>query len=153
MTLEGLLPFILLLIMWGASQILLKKGKTTQRKQAPADKKPGFLKIMQQQLAALEEKDEDEEIPDLDEYFQPPSQPRADKHKKESLIETAQDSLQQEPATTGRETVSVSPPTKVAKPRPTILRKKPLAMMNRSKLQNAVIWAEILAPPVALRDQ
>jgi hypothetical protein len=153
MTLEGLLPFILLLIMWGASQILLKIGKTNQRKQTPADKKPGFLKIMQQQLAALEEKDEDEEIPNLDEYFQPPSQLRADKHEKESLIETAQDSLQQEPAITARETISVSLPTGVAKPRPTILRKKPLAMMNRRKLQNAVIWAEILAPPVALRDQ
>ena len=107
----------------------------------------------EQQLAALEEKDEDEEIPDLDEYFQPPSQPRADKHEKESLIETAQDSLQQEPAITGRETVPVSPPAGVAKPRTTTLRKRPLAMMNRRKLQNAVIWAEILAPPVALRDQ
>ncbi len=153
MTLEGLLPFILLLIMWGASQILLKIRKTDQRKQAPADKKPGFLEIMQQQLAALEEKDEDEEIPDLDEYFQPPSQPRADKHEKKSLIETAQDSLQQEPLITDRETVSVSPPTGVAKPRATILRRKSPAMMNRRKLQNAVIWAEILAPPVALRDQ
>jgi hypothetical protein len=153
MTLEGLLPFILLLIMWGASRILLKMGKTDQRKQTPADKKPGFFKIMQQQLAALEEKDEDEETPDLEKYFQPPSQPRADKHEKKSLIETAQDSLQQEPARTGRETVSVSPPAGVAKPRPTILRKRPLAMMNRRKLQNAVIWAEILAPPVALRDQ
>ena len=154
MTFEGLLPFILLLIMWGASRILLKMGRTGQRKQAPADKKPGFLEIMQQQLAALEEKDEDEEIPDLDEYFQPPSQPRrTDEHEKKSLIEIAQDSLEQEPAITGRETVSVSPPTGVAKPRVTILRRKPMAMMNRRKLQNAVIWAEILAPPVALRDQ
>jgi hypothetical protein len=155
MTLEGLFPFILLLIMWGASRILLKVGKTDQRKQAPADKKPGFLEIMQQQLAALEEKDEDEELPDLDEYFQPPSQPRrTDEHEKKSLIETAEDSLQQEPTITSREKVSISPPTGVAKPRPTILQKRPAAMMmNRRKLQNAVIWAEILAPPVALRDQ
>ncbi len=153
MTLEGLLPFILLLIMWGASQILLKIGKTNQRKQTSADKKPGFLKIMQQQLAALEEKDEDEEIPDLDEYFQPPSETPAEEHEKKSLIEMAQDSLQQEPTITGRETVSASPPAKVAKPRTTILRRKSPAMMNRRKLQNAVIWAEILAPPVALQDQ
>jgi len=153
MTFEGLLPFLLLLILWGASRILLKMAKTDQKKQAPVDQKPGLLKMLQQHLADLEEKGKDEEINDLDEYFQPPSQPRAAEHEEESLIEIAKDSLQQEPAINARETVSVSPPTGIAKPRPTILRKKPLAMMNRRKLQNAVIWAEILAPPVALRDQ
>ena len=153
MTFEGLLPFILLLIMWGASQILLKKAKTKQKEQATADQKPGFFKIMQQQLAALEEKGMDEEFVESDEYTQSPSPPRADEQEKESLIDIAKDSLQQEPSITGRETVSVSPPTGVTKPRPTILRRKPMAMMNRRKLQNAVIWAEILAPPVALRDQ
>ena len=152
MTFEGLLPFILLFILWGASRILLKMGKTNQKKQAPADKKSVLVKILQQ-LAALKEKDEGEETPDLNEYFQPPSQVQAAEHEKESLIEIVQDSLQQEPAITYREKVSVLPATGVAKPRTTILRKKPLAMMNRRKLQNAVIWAEILAPPVALRDQ
>ncbi len=151
MTFEGLLPFILLLIMWGASQILLKMGKTAQKKQAPSGPKPGILKILQQHLATLEEKGA--ELTDLDEYFQPPFPPLADEHEKESLLDITKDSSQQEPVITGRETVSVSPPTGNAKPRPTILRRKPMAMMNRRKLQNAVIWAEILAPPVALRDQ
>ena len=149
MNFEGLLPFILLFIIWGAGRILRKMGKTDQKKQAPADQKPVLVKILQQ-LAAFKEKGNDEEF---NEYFQPPSPPRADLHKKESLIEKTKDSLQQEPAITGRETVSVSPPTGVAKPRPTILRRKPMAMMSRRKLQNAVIWSEILAPPVALRDQ
>jgi hypothetical protein len=153
MTLEGLLPFILLFIMWGASRILLKMAKTNQKEQATADQKPGFLKMMQQQFADLEDEDEDEEIVGLDEYFQPPHEARFDELDKETLIELAEESLQLEPATTGRETVSVSPPTGVAKPRPTILRKKPTEMTNRRKLQNAIIWAEILAPPVALRDQ
>jgi len=153
MTLEGLLPFILLLIMWGASQILLKIGRTNQRKQTSADKKPGFLKIMQQQLAALEEKDEDAESNDLDEYFQTISQPEIDEDEEEFLANMEEVSQQQESAITGKETVPVSPPNVVIKPRAAILRKKPLAMMNRRKLQNAVIWAEILAPPVALRDQ
>ncbi len=158
MTFEGLLPFILLLIMWGASQILLKMGKTVQKKQTSSDPKPGILKILQQHLAALEEKGKNAEpfnaeLIDLDEHFQPPFPPLADEHEKESLLEITKDSLQQEPVITGRETVSVSPPTGTAKPQPTILRTKPLAMMNRRKLQNAVIWAEILAPPVALRDQ
>ena len=148
MTFEGLLPFILLLIMWGASQILLKKAKTKQKEQATADQKPGFFKIMQQQLAALEEKGMDEEFVESDEYTQSPSPPRADEQEKESLIDITKDFLQQETTITGEKTVSVSPPTGA-----TILRRKPKAMTNRRKLQNAVIWAEILAPPVALRDQ
>jgi hypothetical protein len=149
MDFEQILLFIMLLIFWGASSILRKMGKTDHEKQAPAHQKPVLVKILQQ-LAAFKEKGNDEEF---NEYFQPPSPPLADLHKKESLINIAKDSLQQEPSITGRETVSVSPPTKVTKLRPTILRRKSMAMMNRRKLQNAVIWAEILAPPVALRDQ
>ena len=153
MTFEGLLPFILLFIMWGASRILLKMGKTNQKKQAPADQKPGFLKMLQEHLANLEEKDKDAESNDLDEYFQTISQPEIDEDEEEFLANMEEVSQQQEPAITGKETVPVSPPNVVIKPRAAILRKKPLAMMNRRKLQNAVIWAEILAPPVALRDQ
>ena len=153
MTFEGLLPFILLFIMWGASRILLKMGKTGQKKQAPADQKPGFLKMLQEHLANLEEKDKDAESNDLDEYSQTISQLEIDEDEEEFLANMEEVSQQQEPAITGRETVPVSPPAGVAKPRTTTLRKRPLAMMNRRKLQNAVIWAEILAPPVALRDQ
>ena len=153
MTFEGLLPFILLFIMWGASKILLKMGKTGQKKQAPADQKPGFLKMLQEHLANLEEKDKDAESNDLDEYFQTISQPEIDEDEEEFLANMEEVFQQQEPPITGKETVPVSPPNVVIKPRAAILRKKPLAMMNRRKLQNAVIWAEILAPPVALRDQ
>jgi hypothetical protein len=71
----------------------------------------------------------------------------------ESLAKKEENSLQQESFISGRETVAVSLPIRVTKPRSVILRKKPLTMMNRRKLQNAVIWAEILAPPVALRNQ
>jgi hypothetical protein len=149
MTFEGLLPFILLLIMWGASQILLKMSKTGQKKQAPADRKPVLVKILQQ-LAAFKEKSMDGEF---NEYSHPPFQPIEDEQENESLIDIAQESMLQEAVITDKETVSLSPPTGVTKPRTTILRKKPLAMTNRRKLQNAVIWAEILAPPVALRDQ
>jgi hypothetical protein len=149
MTFEGLLPFILLFIMWGASQILLKMRRSGQKKQAPADKKPGFLKMLQGHLADLEEQGKVEEF---DEYFQPSSQSPAEELEKESLVETTKDSLPQEPPITGRKRVSVSFPIGAAKPRHTSLCKKPLTTMNRHKLKNAVIWAEILAPPVALRD-
>jgi len=149
MDFEKILPFILLLIMWGAGRILNRMGKSNQKKQAPADRKPVLVKILQQ-LAAFKEKGMDEEFV---EYSHPPHQPMADEQERESLIDMAKDALQQESDITVRETVSVPPPTVVTKPRATPLCKKPLVIMNRSKLQNAVIWAEILAPPVALRDQ
>jgi hypothetical protein len=153
MTFEGLLPFILLFIMWGASRILLKMGKTNQKKQAPADQKPGVLRMLQEHLANLEEKDKDAESNDLDEYFQTISQLEIDEDEEEFLANMEKVSRQQEPPITGKETVPVSSPNVVIKPRAAILRKKPRAMMNRRKLQNAVIWADILAPPLALRDQ
>ena len=81
-----------------------------------------------------------------------PHQPVEDEQESESLIDIAKESLLQEAVITDEKTVCVSPPTGAAKARPTTLCKKPLAMMNRNKLRNAVIWAEILAPPVALRD-
>jgi hypothetical protein len=109
--------------------------------------------MLQEHLANLEEKDKDAESNDLDEYFQTISQTEIDEDEEEFLANMEEVSQQQEPAITGKETVPVSPPNVVIKPQAAILRKKPIAMMNRSKLQNAVIWAEILAPPVALRDQ
>jgi flagellar biosynthesis GTPase FlhF len=145
MDFEKIIPFILLLIMWGAGRILNRTGKAGQKKQAPADKKPILVKILQQ-LAAIKEKSMEEE------FFENSHQPMEDEQESESLIDIVQESLLQEVVTTDKKTVSVSPPTGAAKARPTTLCKKPLVMMNRSKLRNAVIWAEILAPPVALRD-
>jgi hypothetical protein len=153
MTFEGLLPFILLFIMWGASRILLKMAKARQKEEAPAPRKPGFLKMLQEHLENLEGRGTAEENNDLEEYFQATPQPGDDKYEEELLADIEEPPLQQEPVITGKERVPVSPPNVVIKPRAAILRKKPLAMMNRRKLQNAVIWAEILAPPVALRDQ
>jgi hypothetical protein len=148
MDFEKTVPFILLLIMWGAGKILNRMGKTNQKKQAPADKKPILVKILQQ-LAAIKEKSMDGEF---NGYSHPPFQPMEDEQESESLIDIAQESMLQEAVITDEKTVSVSPPIGAAKARPTTLCKKPLVMMNRSKLRNAVIWAEILAPPVALRD-
>ena len=148
MDFDKTVPFILLLIMWGAGKIPNRMGKTNQKKQAPADKKPILVKILQQ-LAAIKEKSMEE---DFVEYSHPPHQPMEDEQESESLIDIVQESLLQEEGITDEKTVSVSPPIGAAKARPTTLCKKPLVMMNRSKLRNAVIWAEILAPPVALRD-
>ena len=61
MDFEKTVPFILLLIMWGAGRILNRTGKSNQKKQAPADKKPILVKILQQ-LAAIKEKSMEKRI-------------------------------------------------------------------------------------------
>lgn len=152
MDLERLFPLIIIMIFWGVSNALRRISKASQKDQAPTDQKPGLFKVLLQNLAAMEEANQDKEVRDLNEYLQPLSQPRAKEHEKESLIEIAEESLQQEAAIRGRETVSASSPAGATKPQPIIIRKKP-SMTNRRKLQNAVVWAEILAPPVAMRDQ
>jgi len=133
MTFEGLLPFILLFIMWGASKILLKMGKTGQKKQATADQKPGFFKILQEHLANLEEKDKDAESNDLDEYFLTISRLEIDEVEEEFLSNMEEVSRQQEPPITGKETVAVTPPHVVIKLQAALLRNKPLAMINLRK--------------------
>ena len=148
MDFEKTIPFILLLIMWGAGKILNRAGKAGQKKQAPPDKKPVLVKILQQ-LAAIKEKSMDGES---NEYSRPPFQPMEDEQESESLIDIEKESLLQETVITDEKTVSLSPQVGAAKARPTTLCKKPLPKMKRNKLRNAVIWAEILAPPVALRD-
>ena len=148
MDFEKIIPFILLLIMWGAGKILNRTGKAGQKKQAPTDKKPILVKILQQ-LATIKQKNMEEEF---NEYSHLPYQPMEDEQESESLVDITEESLLQEAVITDEKTVSVSPPIGPAKAQPTTLCKKPLVMMNRSKLRNAVIWAEILAPPVALRD-
>ena len=152
MDFEKLFPLIIIMIFWGVSNALRRISKASQKDQTAADQKPGLLKVLLQNLAAMEEANQGEEVQNLNEYLQPPSQPLVHEHEKESLIERAEESLQQEAAIRGRETISTSPPAGATKPQPIIIRKKP-RMTNRRKLQNAVVWAEILAPPIALRDQ
>lgn len=144
MDFDRVLPLIIIMVIWGVINAL--------RKIAKVDQKIDPFKIMQQHFAVQEETGKGEEVIDLEEYSPPPFKPQTAEHEKESLIEIAAGFLPQESAVTGRETVSVSPPTWVSKPRPRILLKKP-SMTSRRKLQNAIIWAEILAPPMALRDQ
>ena len=155
MDFEKLLTFIVIILIWGGSSILGKIGKALQKKQPTGGQQPGFFQILQQNLAALKETDQGEEVLEFDEYFQPAPQPLANQRKNESLIERAEESLPQEPSTTSRATASDSTTAGKAKPpRPNIIRKGPcVSGINRRKLQNAVIWAEILAPPVALREQ
>ncbi len=145
MDLERIFTLIVIVIIWVVSNAVRKIAKPEQKEdQAPAAQKPGFFEILRQNLADLEERSQGEESIALDEYFQPQSQ--NDEHKQESLIEMAENAMEQ------RETVPPSAPPEAVKPQAAVIQKKP-GMTKRRKLQNAIIWAEILAPPVALRDQ
>jgi hypothetical protein len=143
MDLERIFTLIVILVIWVASNAIRKIARPEQKDQADTEQKPGFFEIIQQNFAALEERNKGEESVELDEYFQPHTQPH---HDPETLIEMAEDAMQQ------REAVPAPAPPKAVKPQATIIQKKP-GMTKRRKLQNAIIWAEILAPPVALRDQ
>ncbi len=143
MDFERIFTLIVILVIWVASNAIRKIARPEQQDQAPGAQKPGLFEVMRQNLAALEEKSQDGESTELDEYFQPHTQPH---HDPESLIELAEEAMQQ------RETVAPSAPPEAIKPQAAIIQKK-VGMTKRRKLQNAIIWAEILAPPVALRDQ
>lgn len=139
MDLDRIFTLVVILIIWVASNAIRKIARPEQKKQAPAAQKPGLFQILQQNLAALEEKSQGEASISLDEYLQPQTAPP------ESLIEKAESAMAQ--------TEKPPPaPAKAVKAEAAIIQKKP-AMTKRRQLQNAIIWAEILAPPVALRDQ
>ncbi len=140
MDLDRIFTLVVIIIIWVASNAIRKIARPEQKDRGPGAQKPGLFKILQQNLAALEERSQAEKSIALDEFLQP----QTDAH--ESLIERAEDAMQQ------REKVAPAAQPKAVKPQATIIQKKP-ARTKRRKLQDAIIWAEILAPPVALRDQ
>ena len=145
MDFDRIFPFIIMAI-WLANVIRKLFKAEDPEKAAPADQKPGLMKSLMQNLAALEERGKQGEDLDISNHFQPAPEPRSDKPEKKSIIEMAEGSQQQE-STISRETPPTSTPAV-----PSTIRKKSIANVGRRKLQNAVIWAEILAPPLALRE-
>ena len=150
MDFDLIFPFIIMVI-WlvGVFRKLFKAEDA--EKTAAADQKPGLMKSLMQNLAALEERGKQGEALDISNHFQPAPEPRSDAHEKESIIEMAESSQQQE-STISRETPPISPPAVLTKSRASTIRKKSMPIVGRRKLRNAVIWAEILAPPLALRE-
>lgn len=145
MDLDRIFTLIVIVIIWVVSNAVRKIARPEQKEdRAPAVQKPGFFEILRQNLTALEERSQGEESIVLDEYSQPRSQ--TDEHERKSLIEMAENAMEQ------KETVAPPAAPEAVKPQAAITQKK-VGMTKRRKLQNAIIWAEILAPPVALRDQ
>ena len=144
MDFERIFTLVVIMIIWVVSNLISKKARPEQEDQAPGTQEPSLFELIQQKLAALEERSQGEESIALDEYFEPESQ--TEEHKQESLIDMAEDAMQQ------RETVAAPAAPEPVKPQATVSQKK-VGMSKRRKLQNAIIWAEILAPPVALREK
>ena len=152
MDFDRLFPIIIIFSIWLVGNVIRKISKADQQKPGHADQKPGLMKILLQNLAALEERGKQGEDLDISNHFQPAPEPRSEEiHEKESIIEMAEGSQQQE-STISRETPPISPTAVPTKSRPSTIRKKSMAIVGRRKLRNAVIWAEILAPPLAMRE-
>ncbi len=153
MDLDQIIVLIIVMVIWGVSNAIRMITNPDKEKKSAAKKKPGFFEILQQNLAALEERATGGEGRELDEHLQSLAQPEAEEQEIETLIDKAEDvSPKQEPTRADRGTVSASPPAVVTQPRPVIHVKTPMAMISRSKLKDAVIWAEILAPPLGMRE-
>ncbi len=142
MDLDRIFTLVVIMIIWVASNAIRKITRPEQKEPPPAAQKPGLFQILQQNLAALEESSQGEASISLDEYFQPQTD------ESETLIEMREDAMPQ----TAKIASPSAPPAQEAKPQAAIMQNKS-AITTRRRLQNAIVWAEILAPPVALRNQ
>jgi hypothetical protein len=155
MDFEKITTLVIVMIIWGISNTIRKAAQANQKAPAATGQKPGFREILRQGLSALQETGPSGQALNLNEFIQPPLEPQPPQAKRGPQIARAAVAPEQEPAITGRAKSSAPPPAGTAgKPRPSTARKKlGFAGMDRRELQNAVLWAEILAPPIALRDR
>ncbi len=150
MDFDNIFPIIILII-WGIGAVMRNLPKKDQEDSAPVEQSPGLFKILQRGLAALEEKSRADQRLDLDGHLQPVAvaEPAKPVQRKLSLIDRAERAA-------GSESIDISDKVDYKSPSPDTVSREakpgPVARIDRRKLRNAVIWAEILAPPVALRD-
>ncbi|MFO7605111.1 MAG: hypothetical protein R6W72_02240 [Desulfurivibrionaceae bacterium] len=143
MDLEQLITLIIVLIIWGVSNIYQKVAKTDPQNRRSAGRTPGFLETVHKKLAELADTaGHDRKALKVDEYLQP-------------SIESKFRSVDAPAAYRGpewREKDGKGPPVPSATPAEP---SRPQLTLNptRQNLRNGVIWSEILAPPVALRDR
>ena len=151
MDFDRIFPLIIIMIIWGIGAVMRNLPKKDQGDSAPVKQPPGLFKILQQGLAALEEKSRADQRLDLDGYLQPVAvaEPAKPVQRKLSLIDRAE-------AVEAPESIDISEKVDCRSPSPDTASREPRSAPSprtgRRKLRNAVIWAEILAPPVALRD-
>ncbi|MBU0484700.1 MAG: hypothetical protein KKB30_09325 [Proteobacteria bacterium] len=128
MDFDKLFPIIIIMIIWGINAAIRKSPKDDQVEPSPAGQIPSLLKVLREGIAVQEEKKQRAKVINLDEYIKPVSavkQPEMEK-KSELLVARVESSA--------------------------VLESIKIRKGRRRKLQNAVVWAEILAPPVAFRD-
>jgi hypothetical protein len=153
MDFDQLITLIIVLVLWVVSAVFQKANRPDQKKRGAADRKPGFFETLQQKLAAMQEEARNREVRDLDAFLQPP---------REGESKTQHAPLREAPAETGRQSAALAadaakfplrPAAAPAPPRPAATSEMFTAATSLRNLRNAVVWAEILAPPVALRDE
>jgi hypothetical protein len=156
MDFDRIFPLIIIMIVWGIGSVLRNLPKKDQQDSDPVKQRPGLLKILQQGFAALEEKSREDERLDLDGYLQPIAVAETSKpvQSKLSLIDQAERAMAQDAMEVSEKVAYRSPSPEVVSPPQAEAgwQPGPATRIDRRKLRNAVIWAEILASPVALRD-
>jgi hypothetical protein len=153
MDFEKITTLIIIMIIWGVSNAIRKVAAANQKKPAATDQQPGLLAILRQNLAAFQETANGEGGLGLAQYLQPPPHPPAAGPEKGPPPNRAENSRPLAPAASAGEKPA-APPAGIRATQPLPRRENPpVSGMSRRKLQDAVLWAEILAPPVALRDQ
>lgn len=154
MDFEQLITLIFVLAVWGISNVFRKAAKTDPRNRDAANQTPGLLETLQKTLASLQEtsgSDREEEL-ELDNFLQttpeakPEAQPIAS-GKAHSKAYRRTESPRQE-----RETAPIPVSSAQSGSITSRIRTRPTLNLCRHNLRDAVIWSEILAPPLALRD-
>ncbi len=143
MNLEQLITLIIVLIIWGVSNIFQKMAKTDPQNRKSAGKTPGFLETVHKKLAEIADTaSHDRKALKVDKYLQPPIESKV----------RAVDAPAAHRSPEWREKGGKGPPIpstiSAQLPRPQLTLNP-----TRQNLRNGVIWSEILAPPVALRDR
>ena len=143
MNLEQLITLIIVLIIWGVSNIYQKMAKSDPQKRRSAGQNAGFLERVHKKLEDLADTaGPDREALKVDEYLEPTfesklrSEEAAAAHRRPEWREEDGKVPPPPPST----------PTEPARPQLTLTP-------TRQNLRNGVVWSEILAPPVALRER
>ncbi len=140
MDIERIAPIIIFVIIWGVSSAIRKSPKEN----AGADKSrvpgAGLMDILQRRIqTALEEVDEDELV-ELDSYFEP------------TVDDPAFPQAKIDVSAPRRQKAKGSPETVLSDELGGEMESCDMPQMQVD-LKKAIIWAEILAPPVGMRDQ
>ncbi|MDF1577767.1 MAG: hypothetical protein RQ753_00290 [Desulfurivibrionaceae bacterium] len=152
MDFDQLITLIIVLVLWGVSAVFQKVNRADPEKRPTAPRKSGFFETLRQKLAAMEEEARNREVRDLDAFLEPARESATGAHDAPAREASAEAEPRPVPLAADARVVPLRPAAAPAPPRPAAGSGNFPAATSPGNLRNAVVWAEILAVPVALRD-